>query len=163
MGQSWIQWKIDESKLCLLNRDILHKIRTLNSCFIHVRRGDYLSYDYKSLFSGCCTIDYYKRAVELMKKKYYDVRFICFSDDIPWVKENLKIDDAFYVDWNIGKDSPLDMYLMSQCKNGIIANSTFSYWGARLGYKKNTLCYPIKWWNEEKGNPDIFLEGWIGL
>lgn len=73
-----------------------------------------------------------------MKNLVPSVKFICFSDDIGWVKQNLELGkDAVFVDWNNGTDSPLDMYLMSQCKYGIIANSTFSYWGARLGIKKS--------------------------
>lgn len=162
--QNWIQWKVDESALSEYNRKALVEIRQSNACFVHVRRGDYLSVNYKTLFEGCCTSEYYQRALAQMKEMHPDVRFICFSDDIPWMKENLELgDNAFYVDWNTGKNSPLDMYLMSQCRHGIIANSTFSYWGARLGQEKECIFYPKKWWNSEHGNPNIFLDNWIGL
>lgn len=50
-------------------------------------------------------------------------------------KKNLPFNDAYFIDWNTGENSPLDMFLMSQCKYAIIANSTFSYWGAMLGRK----------------------------
>ena len=91
-------------------------------------------------------------------------RFICFSDDLEWIRKNLPMEEnTIYVDWNTGTDSPLDMYLMSQCDNGIIANSSFSYWGAYLGKKKNSVIYPQKWWNMDGGNPDIFMDEWFGM
>ena len=65
-----------------------------------------------------------------------------------------------FIDWNTGENSPLDMFLMSQCKYAIIANSTFSYWGAMLGRKKELVYYPTKWINSEFGNPHIFPEDW---
>ena len=163
-NRKWLTWKIEESKLNDDNKKALETIRTSNSCFIHVRRGDYLSPQYKDLFEGCCTIEYYEKAIAYVKKHTSDVRFICFSDDMEWVKKNLHLDDnTLFVNWNIGANSPLDMYLMSQCKNGIIANSTFSYWGGQLGNNKETIIYPLKWWNSDKGNPNIFPYNWIGL
>lgn len=162
--KEWLRWKIDEVTLSDVNKDVLSEIRKTNSCFVHIRRGDYLAPAYKNLFEECCTLEYYREAVALMKQKYPDVRFICFSDDMAWVRNELKLgNDVLYVDWNIGKNSPLDMYIMSQCKCAIIANSTFSYWGARLGAYKESVVYPQKWWNNEKGNPDIFMEDWVGI
>lgn len=163
-GNSWIKWKIKEENLSLANKELLKKIRSNESCFLHVRRGDYLSPTFKSLFEGCCTISYYKSALSLLNKEKSNVLFICFSDDMDWVKQNLPIEDnAIFVDWNTGEDSPIDMYLMSQCKNGIMANSTFSYWGAYLGEKKEIVTYPSKWWNSKDGNPEIFFDEWAGL
>lgn len=163
-NKSWVTWKIDENKLNDENKKALAFIKKSNSCFIHVRRGDYLSPQYKKLFEGCCTKEYYEKAIAHVKSNNTDVKFICFSDDIEWVKENLNLDnETIFVNWNIGVNSPLDMFLMSQCKNGIIANSTFSYWGAQLGNNKEKIIYPLKWWNSEKGNPNIFPHDWIGL
>lgn len=160
----WLKWKIDETALSDENKKILYDIRQSNSCFVHVRRGDYLSPTFKSLFEGCCTYEYYNSALEFIKCKIPDVRFICFSDDIQWMKQNMDLgDNSIFVNWNTDTSSPLDMFLMSQCKAGIIANSTFSYWGAKLGRKKDYVIYPQKWWNSPKGNPDIFYEEWLGL
>lgn len=161
--ENWLTWKIDENKLDVENKRTLKLIRETNSCFIHVRRGDYLSSQYKDLFEGCCTKEYYKKSIEYIKENVKNVQFICFSDDIGWVKQNLNINNVIFVNWNTEKKSPLDMYLMSQCKNGIIANSTFSYWGANLGIKKQFVIYPQKWWNRKNGNPNIFMDGWIGI
>lgn len=160
----WLKWKVDEVSLCEKNKKLLQVIHDEETCFVHVRRGDYLASNFKSIFEGCCTLDYYKRALEYMNKNNPKVRFICFSDDLEWMRKNLPMDDsAIYVDWNTGTDSPLDMYLMSQCDNGIIANSSFSYWGAYLGEKKTTVIYPQKWWNMEGGNPNIFMDEWLGM
>lgn len=164
MENGWLQWKIDEATLSDENKAVLSEIRRTDSCFVHIRRGDYLSPGYKFLFENCCTIEYYKKALALMKQKYPNIRFICFSDDISWVRGNLNFDnDVLFVDWNNGKNSPLDMYLMSQCKNAIIANSTFSYWGVRLGVEKELVIYPKRWWNSKNGSPNIFMDEWVGV
>lgn len=160
----WLKWKVDETQLCNENKKLIDIIRRTDSCFVHVRKGDYQSPAYKDLFEGCCSIEYYRKALSVMKKKNDSMQFICFSDDLNWVKNNMSLsDNTIYVDWNTGTDSPLDMYLMSQCKNAIIANSTFSYWGASLGVKKETIVYPQRWWNHKDGNPDIFFDNWIGV
>lgn len=160
-GNDWLKWKVDESKLSEKNKKVLEQIRNNHTCFVHVRRGDYLASNYKSIFEGCCTLEYYKKALKFLQDKYADIKFICFSDDLQWMKQNLPLgDNATFVDWNTGKNSPLDMYLMSQCDNAIIANSSFSYWGAFLGKKKKTVVYPQRWWNSDDGNPDLFWDDW---
>lgn len=162
--RSWIKWKIIEESLSTANKELLNKIRSNESCFLHVRRGDYLSPTFKTLFEGCCSINYYISALSFINQKKSNILFICFSDDMDWVKKNLPIgENAIYVDWNTGEDSPIDMFLMSQCKNGIMANSTFSYWGAYLGEKKGIVTYPSRWWNSKEGNPEIFFNEWIGF
>lgn len=162
--KGWIEWDIKEEDLTDANKTVLKQIRNSNSCFIHIRRGDYLSPQYKSLFSNCCTIEYYSEAIRRIYLKCPETRFFCFSDDITWAQTNIKLKkNTIFVTWNTGVNSPIDMYLMSQCKNGIIANSTFSYWGALLGTKKNYIIYPRKWWNSKQGNPNIFFENWLPL
>lgn len=160
-SNEWIRWKIDESKLSEPNKSILKEIRNSKSVFIHVRRGDYLSPKYRKQFEGCCGLDYYKKAISFMKERIKSTRFFIFSDDIGWVKNNINIDNVTYIDWNHGEDSPYDMYLMSQCKYAIIANSTFSYWGARLGGKKRIIIYPGKWFNPPRKVSDMFPKDWI--
>lgn len=158
---NFLEWKINENRLSLSNKIILNKIRENNAVFIHVRRGDFLSERYKKLFEGCCPIEYYQMAIQDVLEKVNQPHFFCFSDDIGWVKQHLDIPNVEYVDWNKGEDSPLDMFLMSQCKYAIMANSTFSYWGALLGKKKKLIYYPKKWDNHPYGSPCIFYENWI--
>jgi len=159
-NSDWIKWKIDESNLSEKNKKVLEEIRSKESIFIHVRRGDYLSPRYKAIFEGCCTLDYYKKAIAYVNQEKTGLTFFCFSDDIPWAKENLPLKDVVFIDWNTGSDSPIDMFLMSQCKGAIMANSTFSYWGARLGVEKKIVCYPLKWNNLSNGTQDICLDSW---
>ena len=75
--------------------------------------------------------------------------------------EDEKYGSYALVDWNTGNKSIFDMYLMSRCKAIIMANSTFSYWGARLG-KDNIVIYPQKWFQDIPA-PDIFPLDWLGI
>lgn len=162
-NSDWLKWKIVESDLTEKNKNVLEKIRGKDSVFIHVRRGDYLSPRYKAIFEGCCTLEYYREAIAYVCHEKSNLTFFCFSDDIAWAKENLPLKDAIFVDWNTGPDSPLDMFLMSQCKSAILANSSFSYWGARLGVEKDIVCYPLKWNNMSNGTHNICPASWRGL
>ena len=158
--EEWITWNITENELTNKNKCLLNDIRKCNSVFIHVRRGDYLSPVYRNRFEGTCPLEYYQKSIKEIQCKVENPTFFCFSDDIDWVRDNLDLDRVYYVDWNKGKQSPLDMFLMSQCKYAIIANSTFSYWGAMLGVNKKLVYYPSKWINSKLGNPQIFPSHW---
>lgn len=162
---NWLRWRVNELTLSPKNTSILIQIRKSESCFIHVRRGDYLSPRYQKKYEGCCTEDYYRFAIQKIIEKVKNVKFFVFSDEIDWCREKLSLpqETTLYVDWNRCEDSPLDMFLMSNCKYGIIANSTFSYWGARLGRQKAFVVYPLKWMNDILQIPEIFPEDWIGL
>lgn len=160
LPNEWISWKIKEEDLSSQNRNILQEIRTHESIFVHVRRGDYLSPKYKQRFEGTCPLEYYQKSINDIESEIKDPHYFCFSDDIEWAKQNLKLTNASYINWNIGNDSPIDMFLMSQCKYAIIANSTFSYWGAMLGIAKKKVYYPSKWINSVEGNPKIFPNNW---
>lgn len=157
-----IRFKVCENEISEKNKLALMSILEEEAVFVHVRKGDYTSERYRARYEGTCPIEYYRDAIKLIQSKVKTPSFYCFSDDIEWVKKNLGI-EAKYIDWNKGEDSPLDMYLMSKCKYAIIANSTFSYWGALLGEKKKIVTYPLKWENSEAGIPDIFPEDWIGI
>lgn len=117
------------------SRDLISEIENSNieSVSIHVRRGDYKG---DPAYFGICDYDYYKKAIDYMKRKERPLNFYVFSDDIKWCHENLddllKDYKVIYVDWNVGEESPLDMLLMSKCSHNIIANSSFSWWAAFL-------------------------------
>lgn len=96
-----------------------------------------------------------------MKKYESTPSFYVFSDDIEWVKQNLSLPNAHYIDWNQGNDSWQDMMLMSHCRNHIICNSTFSWWGAWLNPRKNkTVIVPSRWFMKEE-TPYIYPVSWI--
>lgn len=155
-----LEWLNIKERLSVRNKELLESIVNSNSYFVHVRKGDYLSPQYKATFEGTCPLSYYKQSIEDIYSKEENPRFYVFSDDMLWAIENLPLSTAVYVDWNTGSDSPIDMYLMSQCKGAVMANSTFSYWGALLG-KKKKVYYPRKWINSAYGIPDLFFDDWI--
>lgn len=110
-------------------------IENSNSVSIHFRGGDYYKNDFYVLEQG-----YYKRAIEILKQKADDLTFFIFSDDIEHAKCNIGyIENSYYVSNNQGKESYIDMHLMSLCKHNIMANSTFSFWGAYLNLHKDKI------------------------
>lgn len=115
-----------------LNIEIAEEMRYSQSVSVHVRRGDYLDPENTAMFGNICTDLYYETAIRLMKEMIPGVHFYLFSDDIPYVSSKFKGAEYTVVDINHGKDSFYDMWLMSNCKHNICANSTFSFWGARL-------------------------------
>ena len=135
----------------LLAKEMSEKI----SVSIHVRRGDYLG--------GFPVMDenYFKLAMTYFTKKYGDVHFYVFSNDIDWCRNHLKAERITFVDWNTGKDSPSDMWLMSQCKHNIIANSSFSWWGAWLNQNEGKVVIAPKTWFYHAETPDVYCNNWI--
>lgn len=116
-----------------LNLEMAQEMRNRSSVSVHIRRGDYLNEENRAMFGNICTDAYYQKAMELMKEKAPDAHFYLFSDDVSYVMQKYQGKEFTVVDINHGKDSFYDMWLMSQCKHNICANSTFSFWGARLG------------------------------
>ncbi len=141
------------------NKDVLKLIESTNSVSIHIRRGDYLKYP--EIYGGICTPEYYNRAIYLIREKLNNPSFFIFSDDIAWCMDNMEIPNAEYIDWNVGDDNIYDMFLMSRCKANIIANSTFSFWGAIIA-DNDIVIYPQKWFANKK-SPDLFKKNWLGI
>lgn len=140
-------------------RTIAQEIKGKETVSVHIRRGDYLTF---SGF-GVCSIDYYMRAMSFITEKIHDPLFLFFSDDMSWVKENISYSNAIYVSCNQGADSWQDMYLMSRCTHNIIANSSFSWWGAWLNENRNKIVIaPTRWFNYSP-NYDIIPQDWITL
>ena len=141
-------------------REMAHLAKTTNSISVHVRRGDYLQL---SESFGLCSLDYYEKAIAYFQEHVFNPRFLFFSDDIEWVKEHLKCDNARFVSWNTGEDSWQDLYLMSQCRHHIIANSSFSWWGAWLNPSVEKIVIAPKRWFNYIPNYDVLPEKWIKL
>ena len=127
------------------NKIYLADIQNTESVSIHVRRGDYVNH---SLHGGICDLDYYQKAIEYIKQKVKDPFFVIFSNDIEWCKQNLSIDNSVYITDNSGDNSYKDMQLMSLCNHNIIANSSFSWWGAWLNQNpQKIIIAPSKCFN----------------
>lgn len=152
------QFKPFQSQIDL---DIANKILTCKSVSLHVRRGDYL----KESFFQVCNVEYYMNAINLITKNVYKPVFFVFSDDIFWCKQIFKGDNFIFVDHNHGVDSYKDMQLMTLCNHNIIANSSFSWWGAWLGMNKDKIVIaPRKWFNtNELFSADIIPDEWARL
>lgn len=126
-----------------------------NSVSLHVRRGDYVGLQG---YHGLQNIDYYKQAIEHIGQKE---NIYVFSDDIKWCKENFEFAQNF-----IEEDDYISLYMMSLCENNILANSSFSWWGAWLNNNKNKkVLAPKKWFgpNGPKDTQDIIPEEWIKI
>ena len=103
------------------------------SVAVHIRRGDYLDPENMALFGNIATDGYYEAAISLVREKLPGAHFFIFSDDPAYVRAKYGNDhDKTIVDVNRGENSRFDMWLMSLCDAHICANSTFSFWGARL-------------------------------
>ena len=147
------------------NAAMLDKIKGVNAVSLHVRRGDYLLAKNQALL-GLCSLDYYKKAIDYIASRVENPHFFLFSDDIPWVEENLKLDYPYtVVDINSGENSFYDMWLMKHCRHNIIANSSFSWWGAWLNENpEKIVAAPEKWTvAAEISGKDIIPESWIKL
>jgi hypothetical protein len=132
-----------------INQMTADKIEQCNSVSLHVRRGDYVQNGNVMPVHALCSIEYYQMAIGQIARQVRQPVFFIFSDDIAWVKEKLNIDfPCQFVDHNHGTESYNDMRLMSLCRHHIIANSSFSWWGAWLGQGSGqNVFYPKNWFN----------------
>ena len=146
-----------------VNKEIIEKIKNSNSVSIHIRRGDYLSKEWISSHSVIKSLAYYENAINYIESHIANPHYFIFSDDMDWVEKNLKLSRCTYINNNKDKNSYVDMYLMSLCQHNIIANSTFSWWGAWLNISENKIVImPNKWLND-RNCEDIYPENWISI
>ncbi|MDO8927293.1 MAG: alpha-1,2-fucosyltransferase [Sideroxyarcus sp.] len=147
------------------NKELADKISLENAVSLHVRRGDYANNPITTATHGLCSIEYYQAAISHIAEKVESPHFYIFSDDVNWVKENLKINfPCHYVGHNQGAESYNDMRLMSLCRHHIIANSSFSWWGAWLNRNPNKIVVaPKKWFANTNSTRDLFPQGWVTL
>ena len=142
------------------NEELIQSLKNTISVSIHIRRGDYLTLPQYNVFND---LDYYKRAIAHFKNLYREeLTFVVFSNDMEWVKRNLRIGNkTIYVDWNKGEDSYKDMILMSHCTHNIIANSSFSWWGAWLNMHPDKVVIAPQLWLQNKPSKNVVPSDWI--
>jgi hypothetical protein len=149
-----------------LNKELAAKIKNSRSVSMHIRRSDYIINKDVLNFHGVCPPSYYTEGLAKITEKEKKPELFIFSDDIAWCKQNLIFDfPCTYVDHNYGDKSFEDMRLMSLCKHNIIANSSFSWWGAWLNNNtEKIIVAPKKWFNDPKAqSPDIYPADWIKI
>ncbi len=129
------------------NQKILDKIQGCNSVSIHIRRQDYVTNPVTRRIHYVCDEEYYRKAIERIIKQVEDPNFFVFSDDPAWAQKYVVPDaPVTYITHNIGKQSYEDLRLISHCHHHIIANSSFSWWGAWLSLSKSkVILAPKKW------------------
>ena len=143
------------------NHKMKEKMDSCNAVSIHLRRGDYLTLENNRMFGGICTEEYYEQALAYVKERVQDASFFVFSDDPAYAREKYKGEEYTVVDINHGRDSFFDVYLMSCCKHHICANSTFSFWGARLNPDcEKIMVRPLKQKNCDWYEPQKMKELW---
>ena len=137
----------------------LECIKKTNSISLHVRRGDYLNL--KNI--GVLDVDYYMKAVEYIRTNVEKPIFFIFSDDLEWCKNSLGfLEGCIYVDRTQTEID--DLKLMSFCRHNIIANSSFSWWGAWLNQNpKKTVIAPKGWHLNVPGSSNVILSDWVKL
>jgi hypothetical protein len=147
------------------NYELAKQMSQVNAVSLHVRRGDYVNNLKTKSKHGLCSVDFYFSAIQYIAERVENPNFYIFSDDIPWVKSNLKIDFFHkYVDNNQGVESYNDMRLMSLCKHNIIANSSFSWWGAWLNLNLDKVVVAPKCWFANPNDvSDLLPQSWVKL
>lgn len=148
------------------NAKAAKKILNSQSVSIHVRRGDYVSNSQAYDVHGVCSLDYYNRAISNICSKVAEPHFFVFSDEPKWAEENLYLyGDVDYISHNDPLKGYEDLRLMRLCGHHIIANSSFSWWGAWLAKEKGGIVIaPEKWFNKSKNNTkDLIPSSWNKL
>ncbi|MFV0390959.1 MAG: alpha-1,2-fucosyltransferase [Paludibacteraceae bacterium] len=143
------------------NQTIFNSMKNENAVSIHVRRGDYQNSNFMLL-----EMDYYAKAIERISETVKNPKFYIFSNDMDWVRHqfsNLNIDFQA-IDINTGEQSYMDMILMSNCKHNIIANSTFSWWGAWLNtHEDKVVIAPKNWFKQKDKSSELIPDEWIKI
>lgn len=150
----------------LINLTTANNIMDSNSISLHIRRVDYVTNPAANKIHGVCSMEYYRKAIIKMTSVIHEPHFYIFSDDIKWAQENVNIDyPTTFVSQNGPDKNYEDLRLMSLCKHHIIANSTFSWWGAWLSTNKNKIVIaPNRWFNAtDKDTKDVIPENWFAI
>jgi hypothetical protein len=146
------------------NVKLMEKILILPSVSVHIRRGDYITNPTTNAYHGTCDLNYYDRAMKYIREHMAEDPIIfVFSDDPKWVRENFNPPfQTTYVDFNDVSTSYEDLRLMACCKHNIIANSSFSWWGAWLNQNQNKIVVAPKEWYAKAAayNPDMVPNDW---
>jgi hypothetical protein len=148
------------------NLNLSQKISQVNAVSVHIRRGDYIANSKTKSVLNSCTLEYYYAAINFLLQKIKNPYLFIFSDDISWTKNNLKVTlPCEFIENNQGQNSFVDMQLMSLCQHHIIANSSFSWWGAWLGVNPHKIVIaPAKWFVSGKRiSKDLIAEGWLAI
>jgi hypothetical protein len=146
---------------------VADRIAGTSSVAVHVRRGDYVTLPSAANFHGVLPLDYYAKAMERVQLAEPQAHCFVFSDDLAWCKAHLPgAMPMTFVGHNAGSDAWQDLNLMSKCRHHVIANSSFSWWGAwladqRWGVTGRRVIAPKRWFaGQQQVSPDRCPEHW---
>jgi hypothetical protein len=147
------------------NLKLLEKIKDFDSVSMHIRRGDYVSDPKTNETHGFIGLDYYNKAIGFISSRIDKPYIIVFSDDIYWARRNFTTSLPVYFISNDNGNDCEQLWLMSKCKHHIIANSSFSWWGAWLsGNDSKIVIAPEKWFADKAmESRDIYVDSWVKL
>ncbi len=149
---------------------VLKQIEANTAVAVHIRRGDYVSRIAAAKHHGVLPLSYYQAALGRIEVELTSPRYFVFSDDPTWCRSNLPLHEsnAVFVDHNAAPNSWQDLVLMSNCKHHVIANSSFSWWGAWLADQlspspKRLVFAPERWFvgPDSQSHVDRFPAHWI--
>lgn len=133
------------------SKKMIKKIKSQPAVSLHIRRGDYANNPLTNKFHGLAPIDYYVKALDYIRDQTSELQLFIFSDDIAWCQQNLPFTKtAAFVDGNPADRGYEDMYLMRLCNHNVIANSSFSWWGAWLNESPSKIIVAPKVWFQDK-------------
>lgn len=147
------------------NEEVLGSIQSTQAVSIHVRRGDYVTNAVANSYHGTCSPAYYQQAVSYIAQRVQDPVYFVFSDDLEWCRGHLDFGGrpAHFIGHNGGDRAFMDIMLMRNCQHHIIANSSFSWWGAWLNDRADKLVIAPNRWFTQKDDNNIVPESWIRL
>lgn len=154
----------------ILNSASIAMLKTIeaqpDATSVHIRRGDYISNKSVNAMHGICSQNYYDNAINTITSQSRNPHLFLFSDDPEWVRDNFNTCGlpSTIVDLHSADTGYHDLHLMSLCKHHIIANSSFSWWGAWLSTRNGLVCAPKQWFAaSRKENISPIPDGWISL
>lgn len=152
-----IRKEIRPRKRIKISADLTNILKYKNTVSVHIRRGDFERY------SNILEIEYYYKAFEVMESYVENPFYVVFSDELDWVLKNMQFgDNVYYVNMDKRLEDYEELFIMSRCKHHIIANSTFSWWGAWLNTSAEKIVIgPEKWFFRRKWN--IMPDNWIKI
>lgn len=148
------------------NRAMLQHMQGTIAVSVHVRRGDYVTNPTTAAYHGTCSPEYYRQAVEHIARRCGPLTLFVFSDDQQWVRANLPFaHPTVHVDCNPPERGAWDMHLMKQCRHHVIANSSFSWWGAWLDPSADKIVVAPRRWFTDPGidTSDLVPAGWVRI
>lgn len=144
-------------------KEAASEIERNNAIAIHIRRGDYLNEVNRKIF-GALSVDYYRNAIaEIMYRCGTEVKVFVFTEDTEYAREIMDQFGDLKVEIMPVREDYEDLYLMSRAKHHVIANSSFSWWGAAISTATDGVTIAPKNWFLDRPSPNLYLDGWIVL